>query len=112
MLTEAEAAELGVSGVPTVKSGRRKADAPEDVALKEARTRAANATAALAEVKRDIASGALVRREDVAATWAGVMTDLRAALLGISARLDCDPATRSAVDAEIRDTLARVADDA
>jgi hypothetical protein len=40
------------------------------------------------------------------------MTDLRAALLGIPARLDYDPATRAAVDREIRDTLSRIADDA
>lgn len=97
---------------PKAKRGRPAAEQPEDLALKEARTRAANATAALAEMKREISSGALVRREDVAAAWAAIMTDLRAALLGIPARLDCDPATRAAVDRELRDTLNRIADNA
>lgn len=103
---------LGEVPTPKRKPGRPKAEQPEDLALKEARTRAANATAALAEMKREISSGALVRREDVAATWAAIMTDLRAALLGIPSRLDCDPAARAAVDREIRDTLSRIADDA
>ena len=97
---------------PKPRAGRPAAAAPEDLELKAARTRAANATAALAEMKREVSSGALVRREDVAATWAGILTDLRAALLGIPSRLDCDPATRAAVDRELRDTLARIADDA
>lgn len=96
---------------PKRKPGRPKAaPTPEDVALKEARTRAANATAALAEVKREIASGELVRREDVAATWEAILTDLRAALLGLPVRIDCDAATRAAIDAELRDTMNRIAD--
>ena len=97
---------------PKRRAGRPVAELPEDLELKAARTRAANATAALAEMKREISSGALVRREDVASTWAAIMTDLRAALLGIPARLDCDPATRAAVDRELRDTLERIASDA
>ncbi|HMQ91516.1 MAG TPA: hypothetical protein PKA33_00815 [Amaricoccus sp.] len=103
---------LGTAAPPKRSRGRPKAERPEDLELKAARTRAANASAALAEMKREISSGALVRREDVAATWAAIMTDLRAALLGIPSRLDCDPDTRAAVDRELRDTLTRVADHA
>lgn len=115
-LTDAEAsALLGLDPTPQPAApkrgrGRPKAEDPEDLALKEARTRAANATAALAELKREVTSGALVRREEVAATWAAIMTDLRAALLALPARLDCEPATRAAVERELHDTLSRIAD--
>jgi phage terminase Nu1 subunit (DNA packaging protein) len=115
MLTKDDYSELlglPAAAKPKRRPGRPKAEAPLQKQMKAARTRAANATAALAEMKREVSSGALVRREEVAATWAAIMTDLRAALLGVPARLDCDPATRAAVDREIRDSLNRIADDA
>jgi phage terminase Nu1 subunit (DNA packaging protein) len=109
---EDDLADLLGDEPPASKPRRRpgRPPLPDGDPLKLARTRAANATAALAEMKREVSNGALVRREDVAATWAAIMTDLRAALLGIPARLDCDAQTRAAVDRELRDTLERLAD--
>ena len=64
------------------------------------------------EIKNGQARGELVPAAEVAATWAAILTDLRAALLAVPARLDCDVATRVAVDRELRDSLDRIATDA
>ncbi|MGN6422629.1 MAG: hypothetical protein ACTHLA_04885 [Asticcacaulis sp.] len=60
------------------------------------------------ELKNALARGELVTASDVKSTWASILTDLRAAMLAIPARLSLTD--RDLVDSEIRVALERLSE--
>lgn len=83
--------------------------------LKEARTTLAKAQIQKVELANDVARGELVAASEVAATWSGILRDVRASMLAVSSRCGAtlphltshDVAT---IDGEIKAALEALAD--
>jgi phage terminase Nu1 subunit (DNA packaging protein) len=95
---------LGDDPPPKRATGRPIADHRQKLVLAQAR---------LADIRADRLSGKLLERGDVADLWAGIMADIRSALLAaparIGAKLSWTPEAVAALDAEIREILAALA---
>lgn len=97
------------------KAGGRPPSDPSPEA-RSARERLTEAQARLAEVKADAAAGKLLPADDIERAWAGILRDLRSALLAIPSRVGAtlphltahDVAT---LDRELKAALAALADD-
>lgn len=79
------------------------------------RIRATKAQADTAELKNAALRGELVRASEVQSTWAGILRDVRAALLAVSARCGATlphltPHDVAEIDQHIRDTLTEIAE--
>lgn len=82
-----------------------------DDATSAARRREAEARALKLELANAKARGDLVSRDDVAATWAGILVDVRAALTAVPTRIPELPKMMARrVDEEIRAALERLSD--
>jgi phage terminase Nu1 subunit (DNA packaging protein) len=86
---------------------------PPKPPVKDHRQKLVLAQARLADIRADKLSGKLLERADVADLWAGIIADIRSALLAaparIGGRLSWTPDAVAALDAEIREILAALA---
>jgi hypothetical protein len=86
------------------KRGRKVEDHRQRLVLEQAR---------LAGIRADKLAGVLIERAAVELHWAGIVTDLRSALLAmpprVGARLGLSAAIVTAIDAEVRDALETLA---